>query len=68
MERERPDVVATALSIFSDDEDVQYVIMGIADGLKGGAELQAATGLSSNQVHYALRKIRKRMGSDPKDG
>ena len=65
MERERPDVVAAALSISSDDEDVQYVIMGIADGLKGGTELQAATGLSSNRVHYALRKIRKRLGSDP---
>ena len=64
MERERPDVVATALSIFSDDETVQYVILGIAGGHKGAA-LQAETGLSSNQIHYALKKMRKRLGADP---
>ena len=63
MERERPDAIAAALAIFSDEDDVQYVILGIADGHKGAA-LQAETWLSSNQVHYALRKIRKRLGPD----
>ncbi len=64
MEKEGPDVVAAALELFVEEEDVQYVILGIVDGLKG-APLQAATGLSSNRVHYALRKIRNRLGSDP---
>ena len=53
------------LSTFQGDEEAQYVILGIADGLKGAA-LQEATGLSSNQVHYVLRKIRKRLGPDRK--
>jgi hypothetical protein len=64
MEREKPDVVSGMLSMFPDDENVQYVILGITEGHKGAA-LQAATGLSSNQVHYALRKIRNRLGPDP---
>ena len=63
IEREKPDVVTAILELFEDDEEAQYVIIGIVDGLKGAA-LQAATGLSSNQVHYALRKIRNRLGSD----
>lgn len=51
------------MSLFEDDEKAQLVIMGASEGLKGSA-LQDETGLSSNEVHYALRKIRKKLGPD----
>lgn len=63
MDRQRTDAVGAMMSLFQDDEEAQLVIMGASEGLKGDA-LQRETGLTSNEIHYAFRKIRKRLGTD----
>jgi hypothetical protein len=45
---------------FDDDPDAQLVLMGWADGLRGGA-LREATDLDQAALDYAAKRIRSRM-------
>lgn len=47
-------------ALFSDDPEAQLVLMGWSEELRGAA-LQEATGLESGKLHYAIKRIRKRM-------
>ncbi|CAA2159880.1 hypothetical protein MBRA_05060 [Methylobacterium brachiatum] len=59
IERELPDVVDTMVGLFDGDDDAQLVIVALSEGARG-ARLYAEVGLTSNQVHYVIRKIRQK--------
>ena len=53
------DAVDALLTLFEDDDEAQCVILDLHAGKKG-ADLYESTGLTPNQVHYVIRKIRQR--------
>jgi hypothetical protein len=64
IESERTSIVDAIMAKFEGDKEAQLVIKKAAEGLKGAA-LCKAVGVTSNRLHYVLRKIRKKLGADP---
>jgi DNA-directed RNA polymerase specialized sigma24 family protein len=60
IEQEALDTVKKICDLFHDDTEAQLVIMGWADGLRGG-ELREATGLDQDALDYAAKRVRIRM-------